>query len=149
MPNLVRENVSLRKLSWGAEALFQFIVETQIDINLFVSRAVKGSCGGFRPAATRIRFIAEQHECDKLHQRFFRFIERRIRAAHRRCGCAASAAQQRKEILFENEAEDKEDDQAADADVHSAEAESSAATAALIAAIFDIFGGSAGCPAHD
>jgi hypothetical protein len=61
--------------------------------------------------------------------------------------CATAAAQQSKEIPFEYKAEDQQDDHAANADMHAAKAEP-AASAAVVAPIFNVSAGAAWCPTH-
>ena len=45
MSQLVGQNVRLRKLAGCAEAPVQFIEESQVDVNLFVLRAIKWAGG--------------------------------------------------------------------------------------------------------
>src|SRR5688500_20411926 len=41
MSDLVRNHVRLRKVARGAESLFHFIVEAQIDVDVLVERTIK------------------------------------------------------------------------------------------------------------
>src|SRR5271170_2110531 len=86
-----------------------------------------------------------EHERNELHGGLFRRILRGIRLARFGLRRASAAAEQRKEIHFENETQDQQDDGAADADMKAAELKT-AATAAFIAAIFDVGTFAAGSP---
>jgi hypothetical protein len=43
MPNFMRQHIGLGKLPRGAESTFQLLVESEVDINLFVFGAIKGA----------------------------------------------------------------------------------------------------------
>src|SRR5437879_6333843 len=62
MPDLMRQNIGLRESSGRAEASLQFIVKTQVDINLLVVRTVERPGRGLCHAAGGIDRIAEEHE---------------------------------------------------------------------------------------
>src|SRR5215471_13502021 len=53
MANLMRQHVSLRKLAGRAESLFQFVIESEVDIHLFVAWTVEWAGGRLRAAASR------------------------------------------------------------------------------------------------
>src|ERR1700757_3701342 len=92
-----------------------------------------------------------EHERDKLHQRLFRFVAGGIRPVDS-CGDRRSraASQQGEKVLLEEEAQDEKDHYAAEADVHSAKAESSPASAPVVfvSAILNVTACPARCPAH-
>src|SRR5882672_12385651 len=62
VPQFVCQHIGLSKLTGSAKALPQFVVESKVDIDLLVLRTIKRPCGGLRPAATRRREIAIQHQ---------------------------------------------------------------------------------------
>src|ERR1700730_3192470 len=62
MSNFMGQDVGLGKLSGRAEALLQFVVEAQIDINLLILWTVERTGRGLRQAAGRIDRVAKQHE---------------------------------------------------------------------------------------
>ncbi len=119
MADFMRQDVGLSKFTGRAKAAFEFVVKTKIDVDLFVSRAVKRAGSGFGAAArSGIGVIAEEYEFgmtlgstrllrahlipgllrvvenegDKLHQRFFRGVAGGIGRAHRRRTRARSSA---------------------------------------------------------
>src|SRR5579864_7817978 len=63
MSDFMGQHVGLRKLAGGCKASLQFVKKTQIDVDLFILRTIKGPCGGLRHATPRINGIAKQ---DKL-----------------------------------------------------------------------------------
>ena len=50
MTNFMRDNISLRKFARRTEALFQFIVKRQVDINLLIAGTIKWTHRGLRRA---------------------------------------------------------------------------------------------------
>src|SRR5947209_5770101 len=59
VPNLVRDDVRLRELARRAELRAQLVEEAEVDIDLFVLRAVERSGGRLRGPATRLRIVTE------------------------------------------------------------------------------------------
>src|SRR5215472_11737516 len=135
VPDFVRQHVGLRKLARSAEALLEFIVKAQVNVNFFVRRAIKGARGGLRAPASGVGLISKQHELrmairspgllgqafvpgllrvvqdesDELHQRLFLFVERGIGTADGARGLRrTTAAQKRKEVLLKNQAQNKQ-----------------------------------------
>jgi hypothetical protein len=45
MTKFVRDNVSLRELAWRSEPAIELIEKTEVNVNLFVLRAVERSGG--------------------------------------------------------------------------------------------------------
>src|ERR1700680_2753855 len=88
-----------------------------------------------------------EDERDELHQRLFGFVARGVRAAHGRgTRPSAAATEEREEILFEDKAEDQQDQGATDANVRAAQLKASATAAGLVATIFDVLTFLAGRP---
>src|SRR5580698_4597700 len=169
----MRQHISLRKLPRRSKAPAQFIKKSEIDINFLILRAVKRSRRRSCVAATRERGIAKQHQLsvmilrpslrrqkrrpgglhiiqhkgNKLNGRLLRSILRRIRLARLRLRRASASAKQSKKIHFEHEAKDQQNNRAANPNMKSAKLKSTA-TAALIAAIFDIGAFPTWSPSH-
>src|SRR4029077_11491657 len=176
MPDFMRQHVGLRELAGRTKAPLELVVETKIDVNLLIARAVEGARSGFRAAATRLRVVAEEDELgvvvllvglfgekfrpgflsvvqdkgNKLNQRSFGGIARRVRTIRGHGGAIAgrAASEQREEILLEDQAEHEQNQRAANSDVHAAELKSAATAARFVAAIFDVLAITTGCPAH-
>ena len=51
MPDFMRDYIRLRKLARRTKTPVQFVVEAQIDINLFILGTIEGAGSGLRPAA--------------------------------------------------------------------------------------------------
>src|SRR5262249_24403928 len=62
MSDFVREHVRLRELAGRAEAGAQLIVESEIDVDLLIARAVERASRRLSKAARRIDGITEEHE---------------------------------------------------------------------------------------
>ena len=60
MADFVGQYVCLREIAWRAEALLQFAIETQVDVDLPVARAVERSGGRLGESAGRLDGISEQ-----------------------------------------------------------------------------------------
>ena len=43
VPNLVRDDIRLRKIAWSTKPSLEFFVERQVDIHLLIERAIKWS----------------------------------------------------------------------------------------------------------
>src|SRR5579864_1337825 len=56
------QNVGLRKFSGCPKALFQFVIEPEIDVYLLIFRTVKRTASGLRQAASGIDSVPEQHQ---------------------------------------------------------------------------------------
>jgi hypothetical protein len=56
------EDVSLREIAGSGKALLKLFKEREIDIDLFIRRAVERSDGGRRRAARRLNAVAEQNQ---------------------------------------------------------------------------------------
>jgi len=50
VPDLVSQYIGLGKISGRAEAAFEFVIEAEVDVDLLVDGAVKGSGGGLGEA---------------------------------------------------------------------------------------------------
>src|ERR1043166_8422661 len=88
-----------------------------------------------------------QHERNKLHQRLFLLVAPSVRLAHCRRSRSSAGSQQRKKVLFKDDAQHQQDQRAANSQVHSAELKTPA-TATLVTAIFNVLAASARCPFH-
>src|SRR5690606_3246344 len=62
MPDLVRDDVRLREVAARAELFAQVSVEAEVDVDLFVERAIKRTDGGLRIPARGLHDIGEQDE---------------------------------------------------------------------------------------
>ena len=62
MPDLVRQHVGLGEFAGRAEAVRQFVIKAQVDVDLLVRRTIKRSGGRLSKTTGRIRRIAEQHQ---------------------------------------------------------------------------------------
>src|SRR5689334_1395931 len=62
MPDLMCQNIGLSEIAGRTETSLQFIVKTQVDINLLVVRTVERPGCGLCHAAGGIDSIAEEHE---------------------------------------------------------------------------------------
>ena len=60
--DFVRQYIGLCELAWSSEAVAQFLEEAEIDIDLLVGGAVKGSGLGLGAAASGLREVAEEHQ---------------------------------------------------------------------------------------
>src|SRR4051812_39150397 len=140
--DLVREHVGLREVAGCAEAAIQFIVETEIEIDLAIAGTIEGTSRGARITARRVDRIAEQHHSRGLvaiaeqlrphllvvardgvhhvHHLFFR--RRRGRPPGRPDGArvgrraAAAASEYVKEVHTCEHAEQCDDDEPADSE---------------------------------
>src|SRR5262245_36547046 len=63
MTDLMRDDVGLRHVSWCAEAVFEVLVEVEVDIDLFVKGAIKWTHLCHADAASGTRSATEQNEC--------------------------------------------------------------------------------------
>ena len=113
--NFVGQDVGFGEFSGGAEALLQFVIETQIDIDLFVFGTVERAGGGLRHAAGGIVGVAKEHQLgvaighalrgqdlapgvlgvvqdkgDEIHQGLFLLIADGIGLADRGAACRSS-----------------------------------------------------------
>src|SRR5581483_6536065 len=66
MADLMGQHVSLCEIAGGAEPVFQFLKEAEIDINALVGRAIERACGRLGKAAARLHSVAEEHEAGVL-----------------------------------------------------------------------------------
>ena len=57
MPDLMRDHIGLGEVTRRPKAAFEFLIEVEIDVNLFVTGAVKRTHGRLTQAAAR-----EEHE---------------------------------------------------------------------------------------
>src|SRR5262245_49607991 len=62
MADLMRNDVGLRHVSWRAEAVLEVLVEVEVDIDLLVEGAIKGTHLRHADSASGTRSAAEQHE---------------------------------------------------------------------------------------
>ncbi|MFT4572366.1 MAG: hypothetical protein ACI8TX_001953 [Hyphomicrobiaceae bacterium] len=62
MADLVRNDLSLREISWSAVPFFEFVEEAEVEINFVVGGAIERSHCGLRGSASRAYFISEQNE---------------------------------------------------------------------------------------
>ena len=62
MSDFVGEDVGFGELSGSAEALLEFVVEAEIDVDLFVLGTVERAGGGLRGAAGGVIGVAEQNQ---------------------------------------------------------------------------------------
>src|SRR5882724_4876005 len=162
MSNFVGEDVGFGKFSGGAEAVLQFVVEAEIDVDLFVLGTVERTGGGLRRAAGGTVGVAEQDqlgvavgnallrqdlapgvlsvvqdERDEVDQGLFLRVAGGIGLRHRAAARVHGAVPyQRQEITFENQAENKQDDDTAQTEMDASGAE--AASATFVAAIFNV-----------
>ena len=143
MSDFVGQHVGFGEFSGGAEALLQFVVEAEIDINFFVLGTVERSGRGLCHPAGGIVGVTKQDQLgmavgcsllrqdlapgilgvvqDKgheLHQRLLLLVARGI--GLRGCGARVhgAVAHQREKITFEDQAQNKQDDDAAQAEVN-------------------------------
>src|SRR5438046_1757837 len=58
----MRQNVRLRKFTGSAEAIPQLVEKSEIDIDLFVARAVERSCSRFGCSAAGVRYVTKEHQ---------------------------------------------------------------------------------------
>src|SRR5580765_2698215 len=56
------KHISLGKVSGCAKAALEFVIKAEVDVNLFVSRAVERAGGGARGSATGSCCITKQHQ---------------------------------------------------------------------------------------
>src|SRR5438270_9399951 len=165
------KHVRLGEISRCAKALFQFVVKAKINVNLFIGRAVERAGGGAGRSAARSSCIAKQHQLGvairnalllknsrpcllrviqhkgyELYSGLFLGVTGTVGLVDGRA-CATAATQQCEEISFEDKTENQQDEHAADTDVHPAKTEP-AASAAIVAAIFNVSAGAAWCPTH-
>ena len=152
MSDFVGQDVGFGEFSGRAEALLQFVVEAQIDVNLLVLGAVERAGGGLGHAAGGIDGVAKQDqlgvavghalrrknlapgvlgvvqdESDEVDQRLFLLIARGIGLADSGAGRAHGAvADQRQKVALENQAQDEQDNHAAQAEVNAAELKAAA-----------------------
>ena len=52
MSEFVGKNVGLREFSGRSEALLELVIKSEIDVNLFVFRAIEGATRGLRQATS-------------------------------------------------------------------------------------------------
>src|SRR5579872_2992004 len=62
MPNFMRYYIGLREFSGGTKAVFQFLKEAEIEVNLLVFRTVKGTDGGLGLSARRWVLVPIEHQ---------------------------------------------------------------------------------------
>ena len=62
MPDLVRDNVSLREVAGRAEAILQVAVEREVDVELLVGGAVERPDRGLGITARRLYLAGEKHQ---------------------------------------------------------------------------------------
>src|SRR6202041_909794 len=171
MAQFVRDNVGLREFSGSAEAIFQFVEEGQVEINLFIAGAVKGPRGGLGQTTGGIDVVAEQHhfcitvlrkdlgpgilrvvEHERNELNFFLFgsVARRVgwtRSGRRTPRTHSATVQEwRDQVTFKDKTQNQQNEQAANPDVNTAE--STTARAAGIAIVFNVAAGAARCPSH-
>ncbi len=100
-----------------------------------------------------------ENEGDEIDLGLFFGVERAVgngaRSGRAVVGTGAASAEKGEEVLVENQAQNADDNHPADAEMDAAETtsaaaryEASTAAATLVAAIFDVVTGSAGCPFH-
>src|SRR5215813_4049873 len=89
-----------------------------------------------------------QDEGNKLHQRPLRLRSSGIRLAGHMRRSRPAGTNQGEEVLFEDQAKNKQHHGAAEPNVHSAELKSASARTVVVPAIFNILAFSTGCPFH-
>src|SRR5690242_21584928 len=132
MSDLVRQHVRLREIPRGAEAPLQLVVKAQVDVNLFVARAIERPSSRLRHAARGVYSVAEEDELgvairvslllEDALPRALRVVEHKGNEAHLgflagvihrtafgRRGAHRPASEQRQEIAMEYEAEHHQD----------------------------------------
>src|SRR3954465_9415981 len=62
MSEFVGQNVSLGKISRRAKALLQLVIKAEIDVNLFIGRAVERTGGRARRSAAGSCCVAKQNQ---------------------------------------------------------------------------------------
>ena len=62
MSDLVRDDVGLGEVTGGAEALFEIAVESQVDVDLLIERAIEGTHGRLGKPAVGLHGVGEEHE---------------------------------------------------------------------------------------
>ena len=166
MPQLMRDDVGLREVARGPEALLQLVVEAEIDVDLLIPRAVERPARRLAHAARGGRRIPEQHqrrllvlarqearpgrlrvvedERDELHEPVFVGRTGHGTGAGRLIGPTDRVGvHEGQEVAPGQQAEDQQHQH--DADPHRPAAES---PATLPATILDIFSRSARRPLH-
>jgi hypothetical protein len=177
MADFVRYHVRLGEFTGSAEAGGQLIEETQVDVYLFVFGAVKRAGCRLRRAASGLGVIAEQHQLgmavigagqrQQAGPRLLHIVQDEgdeldfaittspgiavSGVSVRRRGRSAAAGEQGKQIHFEDETQNDQQQRAADPQVNaaeaaSAEAKSAAAAFVFAAPVFDIGASPPGCP---
>src|SRR5689334_24845057 len=62
MPQLVSQHVCLREIAGRPESALQFVVETEIDVDLLIQRTVERSHRRLRGSTAGLRRVAEEDE---------------------------------------------------------------------------------------
>jgi len=164
------QHVGFGEFTGSAEALLQFVVKAEIDINLFVLGTVERAGRGLRHAASGIVSVAKQDQLgvavghsllwqdlapgvlrvvqDKsheLHQRLLLLVAGGIGLRNGRARVHGAVAYQREKITFEDQAQNKQNDDAAQAEVNASGAK---AASAFGAAVFYVVTAATWGPAH-
>src|ERR1700735_157243 len=172
MAQLVRDYVGLREFSRSAEAIFQLVEEGQVEINLFIARAVKRPGGSLGEATRGIDVVPEEnHFCvavlrKDLRPGILRIVENERNELHfflfggiaRRVGWTgngprasiansrATVQERRDQVALKDKTENEQNEQPANSDMNAAE--STTARAAGIAIVFNVAAGAARSPSH-
>src|SRR6185369_8939861 len=62
MPNLMRDHVSLRKISRRLELASELFVKREIDVNLFITRTIEWPNSSAGDSTRRLHPIVKEHE---------------------------------------------------------------------------------------
>src|SRR6185295_6235242 len=136
--HLVGQHVSLSKIPRCSESLFQFVIETQIDVDLFVCGTVERAGCSLGKAARGIDCVSKENQLGfsilhalsrqelgprilsiveyeryELHLRFFSLIIHRV-GSRRRLWRPAAGCRQREKVSLEHHAQDEQDEHASE-----------------------------------
>jgi hypothetical protein len=179
MSDFMGDYVSLRKFAGRAKALLELIEEAEIEIDLFVARAIEGSGGhacssasGWISVAVEDEFCVTvwhsllhgqcpvpvflyviENERNQLHFGPFAFAASGVGLAVSDClrlrRIRTATGQHLEKILMEDEAEHADDDRAADAQMYASEPAAAESAATILSSIFDVAAGASGRPSHE
>src|SRR5262245_5143245 len=62
MPDFVRDDVCLREIAWRMEAIFQFLKETGVEVDLLIRRTIERTHRCLTKAACGLHSASEQDE---------------------------------------------------------------------------------------
>jgi hypothetical protein len=66
VPDLVRQNVRLRKITCCSKSAMKLVEECKVDVDPLVGRAVKRPHRRLTDSASRLRRVPEEHEASRL-----------------------------------------------------------------------------------